>query len=224
MKIKLFGPPGTGKTTLCVRLAVKLMTRKNDPISPESICFITHTNKGVEEIWQKTAERYEKVTGKTIHIDKETFGFEGFRTIHSLCNSTIKDSRPTEMVKPKNFKGWVNSEHAPDEFLRNFGSSFDKNEIIKLNSYMHSTNLTFNETFSRLKKRTILPKAYRNKEHFEHYLKSWNKYKEKNKLHEYTDQLLLAKEKDDFNDYRVLIVDEAQDSLFFSLYLFQLFK
>ena len=126
MKIKLFGPPGTGKTTLCVRLAVKLMTRKNDPISPESICFITHTNKGVEEIWQKTAERYEKVTGKTIHIDKDTCGYESFRTIHSLCNSTVTWS--TNMAKEKNFRAWVNDGHMPDEFLRVFGA-FEKNEI-----------------------------------------------------------------------------------------------
>ena len=212
MKRKLFGPPGTGKTTILVRSVVKLMTREKDPIAPESICFITHTNKGKKEIWHKMSERYEKVTGRYLHIDQETPGFESFRTIHGLCSYTIKNSDNFNMAKPKDFKTWYNTEHDPDYFIETFGESYKENEMVKFYSYMRSRQMDFDEAYLISKERTLNREAYRRKDVLKYYLDSWLAYKLKNNLYEFIDQLLKGKEKNNFNDYRVLVIDEAQDS------------
>mgnify|MGYP006404079721 FL=1 len=45
---KIFGPPGTGKTRRLITKVSWLINEKK--IDPEDICYITFTNKGIDEV------------------------------------------------------------------------------------------------------------------------------------------------------------------------------
>jgi DNA helicase-2/ATP-dependent DNA helicase PcrA len=69
---KIFGPPGTGKTRRLITKVSWLINEKK--IDPEDICYITFTNKGIDEVRER------------LKVTKKTDGYESFATIHGLCN------------------------------------------------------------------------------------------------------------------------------------------
>lgn len=71
---KVFGPPGTGKTTWILNKVEELLEKG---IKPDRIALVSFTNKAVEEFVDRALLKFCKYTRED---------FPWFRTIHSLCN------------------------------------------------------------------------------------------------------------------------------------------
>ncbi len=78
---KIFGPPGTGKTTTLINL-IKSHIEKG--ISPNDIGFFSFTNFSTNVAKKRIIENFPNY-----NIDKD---FNGFRTIHSLAYQTLQSN------------------------------------------------------------------------------------------------------------------------------------
>ena len=70
---KIFGPPGTGKTTRLIKLIEKHLRLG---ILPHEMVYVSFTNKAINEA-------VTRVLAKFTQYKEEDFG--NFRTIHSFC-------------------------------------------------------------------------------------------------------------------------------------------
>lgn len=69
---KIFGPPGTGKTTALLDILEREM---EDGVPPERIAYLTFTRKARREAVERTVERFG--------VDRERFPY--FRTLHAIA-------------------------------------------------------------------------------------------------------------------------------------------
>lgn len=85
---KIFGPPGTGKTTYLLNTVAELL---QEPVSPERIGYFSFTRKAAHEARDRARERF---------VELPEASFINFRTLHSLAfarlgvtyNMMVKDS------------------------------------------------------------------------------------------------------------------------------------
>ena len=77
--IKFFGPPGTGKTHTLLKRVERFLKRG---ISPDEICYISFTNKAVEECRDRVRKQFKG-------YDEDDFKY--FRTLHSLARQQFSD-------------------------------------------------------------------------------------------------------------------------------------
>lgn len=96
--IKIFGPPGTGKTTYLLDTLEKHL---RSGYHPSQVSFISFTNSAINEAKQRIAQRF---TSYSLQSD-----FKGFRTLHSTCYQTIGTPKPA-----------VFSHHFAPEFARRY--------------------------------------------------------------------------------------------------------
>ncbi len=186
---KIFGPPGTGKTNYLINKVLDL--RDNKHVSPSDICYITFTNKGIDEVRDR------------LGVVKKTEGYESFATIHGLCNKYIKGEK-SRLVNSSDFEYWASKERG--DVKKEYGSDFDNNFIIQVYNLQRVSNIKLTDAFMKLNERNYKWK------HVEYYVDSWHKYKENNDLHDFTDQILHALKVDQFQNYKAVFLDEAQDS------------
>jgi len=76
--IKIFGPPGTGKTTTLLNRLDKWFNRG---IMPREVAYLSFTNKAVNEARKRANKKFPE-------CDDEDLG--NFRTIHSFCRKFRK--------------------------------------------------------------------------------------------------------------------------------------
>jgi len=186
---KIFGPPGTGKTRRLITKVSWLINEKK--IDPEDICYITFTNKGIDEVRER------------LKVTKKTDGYESFATIHGLCNGFLK-GKESRLVSEGDFEYWAKKEDG--DLKKEFGGDLDNNFVIQVYNLYRVANISLREAFTKLNERNY--KWNR----LEGYIKSWEFFKQNNKLHDFTDQILNALDVDRFKEYKAVFLDEAQDS------------
>ena len=77
--IKIFGPPGTGKTE---NLLKRVQRYLKQGYSPDEICYISFTNKAVDECIARVRKRFKE-------YDEDDFKY--FRTLHSLARQQFAE-------------------------------------------------------------------------------------------------------------------------------------
>ena len=95
IKIRIAGPPGTGKTTKLVEIYYKHLVEK---YSPTDMIVISHTNTAADHIRSKiyddeSIDDFQKKTGHEIfHLVKQSKASleENVTTVHKFCKNRIK--------------------------------------------------------------------------------------------------------------------------------------
>jgi len=77
--IKIFGPPGTGKTE---NLLKRVQRYLKQGFSPDEICYISFTNKAVNECVSRVRKKFKE-------YDEDDFKY--FRTLHSLARQQFAE-------------------------------------------------------------------------------------------------------------------------------------
>jgi len=196
MKIhKVFGPPGSGKTTYLLRLVEQEL---ESGIPSRSIGYFAFTRKAANEAKDRAIAKFNELNAET--------DFPWFRTLHSLAYRCLQVSN-NEIMKPEHYR----------EFARSAGLdmsvSAGEDEFI-----VHTDNPILNEiNLARI--RGVDLKTHYNRSnisiewfHFEYVERAYRHYKYENNLMDFTDLLeQIVQEPDYLPKLDVLIVDEAQD-------------
>jgi len=188
--IKIFGPPGTGKTTKILTIVEELLEQG---ISPDKIAVVSFTKKAVNEFVNRAMKKFTKY---------KRDDFKWFRTIHSLAFS-FNNNR--QLITNKQLFDFA--EKMGLEVSR--FSSIEDGMGSKIGDKIINT-----EALSRLKM-ISLSQQFREENSFDfnlYNLQDWatqyKKYKERERLVDFTDLL------EEFNkeiDVDFFLIDEAQD-------------
>ena len=196
MKIhKIFGPPGSGKTTYLLNLVEQEL---ESGVPARSIGYFAFTRKAANEARDRAIAKFNELNAET--------DFPYFRTLHSLAYRCLRVSN-NEIMKPEHYR----------EFARIAGldmsvSSGEEEFIVQTdNPILNEINL------ARI--RGVDLKTHYNRSnigiewfHFEFVERAYRHYKYENNLMDFTDLLeQIVQEPDYLPKLEVLIVDEAQD-------------
>ena len=88
---RIFGPPGTGKTTALLNMVDKAL---ESGVQPQEIAFLAFTKKAATEAKERAAERF--------HLDLKN-DLVYFRTLHSLALS-LTDISSDQIMQPEHYK------------------------------------------------------------------------------------------------------------------------
>ena len=196
---RIFGPPGTGKTTTLLNMVDDALSKG---VMPNQIAFLAFTRKAANEARERAAARFNLDPKKDLVF---------FRTLHSLA-LTMSDIRPEQVMQPEHFKELGNhisySFHAKQ-------NNFDDDIPSLVNTSDPVLGLI---NLCRLKK-TDLRDEY-NRSNLE---EEWNivkyvdtslrEYKKRMRLYDFTDMLqIFVDQSDQFcPNFELTFLDEAQD-------------
>ena len=195
---RIFGPPGTGKTTTLLNMVEEALSNGT---SPNTIAFLAFTRKAANEAKERAAVRF--------NLDPEN-DLPYFRTLHSLAYRMLglKDS---QLMQPEHY----------DELSLKIGMALsvtkisDDDDSIMVSSDHPILQLI---NLSRLKKSKLIEEYDRSQlnetwAEVDYVNRSYTAYKEVQGLVDYTDMLISFAEKAVFHcpRFKLCFMDEAQD-------------
>ena len=195
---RIFGPPGTGKTTSLLDMVDKALA---EGIPPQEIAFLAFTRKAANEAKDRASARFG--------LDPKT-DLYFFRTIHSLAFRML-NIQPKDLMQPKHYEALT--AEIGFTFLASQRTDFDEVQVtVAENPILSIINL------AKLKKRTLEQEYNATKMDYtwhevDFVARAYDKYKKIKGLVDYTDMLELFAQSIDkiAPQFKLCFLDEAQD-------------
>ena len=195
MIVKVFGPPGTGKTTFLINQVDKEVCAG---VMPRDIGYFAFTKRASTEAKQRAAQKF-----KDLNVKKD---FPYFRTLHSLAFQILGMKKEAMM----------DSEHYNDfaeKIGEDIGVEKDDDDFVKRTNHpiLDQINL------ARVREMPLREHYHRSSMEIDWRKLEWidasyKKYKEIEELYDYTDLLEGAVQNiNAIPKLEVVIIDEAQD-------------
>lgn len=196
MKIKkVFGPPGSGKTTYLLNTVQQEL---ENGTSPRGIGYLAFTRKAANEAKERAISKFPELNGEA--------DFPWFRTLHSLAYRCL-GVLPSNMMKAENYR-----EFARDAGLELSVEAGDDDFMVKADHpILNEINI------ARIRGEDLRTHYNRSEMqigwwHFEYVERAYRQYKEVRGLMDFTDLLeRIVEQPQLLPAFEVLIVDEAQD-------------
>jgi len=195
--LRVFGPPGTGKTTTLLNMVDDELAKRTPP---EKIAFLAFTRKATYEARDRAALRFNLDAKKQLPY---------FRTIHSLC-LLILGLRSEQILKAENLKEFANRVGIDVS-----GNTFEEEEetikpdhpVLQLLHLSRTKKVPLREEYNR--NHTLMHSW----EEVDYLTRAYQEYKESNGLYDFTDMLeqFLVYAPTACPEFEVCFLDEAQD-------------
>ena len=196
---RIFGPPGTGKTTTLLNMVDKALS---EGIAPTEIAFLAFTRKAANEAKERASERF------SLDPDADLFFF---RTLHSLAYRML-GLQDSQLMKTENYKelaeytGIRLTTIKNDAEFENGKIAVTDHPVLGLINLAAIKKLSLREEYDRTD-------FYHDWTEVSYIDTSYREYKVSNGLLDYTDMLVMyARQlKNCTPRFKLCFLDEAQD-------------
>ena len=190
---KIFGPPGTGKTTKLLSIVEEALTKG---VSPEEIAYVSFSKKAAEEAINRAC--------KKLNLQKDKFRY--FRTLHSLGyyvqGLNIDDGMQYDDYLEIANKLSLEITRFNDEEDNTYGNK-DGDNCMQIHRLARSRMISAEEEWRNAEKQVSIRFPI-----VQQWIETVDQYKKDHKKHDYEDML---EHYSGALPVKIFIVDEAQD-------------
>ena len=199
------GPPGTGKTYRCIRVAGWFIGMCD--VKPIDIAYLAFTKIAASEAYKRINEKFDDVYDES--------QFANFRTLHSMCLRNVPGIN--NIMTKSDYVDF--GENVPIDFETKLSWEAEEDDrgVLKVdNPYLRLIQLA-NNRMTTLEEQYILLKAEEKDDidisKLDELNQHYQQYKEDRDLHDFDDMLLHFSKLSDnlIPHFSLLIIDEAQD-------------
>jgi DNA helicase-2/ATP-dependent DNA helicase PcrA len=192
---KIFGPPGTGKTTHLLSIVEELLEQG---VPSTKIAFTTFTKAGANEALERACDKF----------DKTVDDFPFFKTLHALA---YRYGSKKQVLGFADYKQISENLDLPLTYGQNnsdglITSSYRGDHIMAIHQLARVKRISIEQSYTEYENPYSIDFG-----ELERFVEHYSEYKDYTNKQDFTDMLEGFVEKDEPLDIDYLIVDEAQD-------------
>lgn len=201
--VKIFGAPGTGKTSTLIRLLNEEL--ESSDVTLKDVVFVSFSNSAIDEVCER------------LNIRKGAKSAPFFRTLHGLALKELIriEIYTSEQVRKLQKIGFV--EGAQAEFCREMGIPFDKGDHVGASDLLGNRAFTawsavIGEFYPKHRDvERCLEELYALFPEYGEIIESWLRFKNELRFFDYNDILIEFYEFEPLIDAKIGFFDEVQD-------------